>query len=504
MPRLTLSMIVKNEEKYLRECLESVKDLADEIVIVDTGSTDNTIAIAQEFRANVFSFEWVNDFAAARNYALSKSTGDWILYIDADERLDQKSVTELKNILDKKTKFGFYFTIQNIDTDESRDNSFRYVRLFLNSQGIEFTGKVHEQIEESLVKNEYQLLNSNIIINHTGYNVSKEEKQKKAKRNLDLLLEEYKNKNSAYYAFQLGNTYKVLKDFENAKKYYLAASKDKYLDTSYVVECFSSIAFIELNNHNVYGAENYIIKGLQYKTKNAYAHMLASKIYFRKKDYQKAELHCKQSFEFNRKINYFEKGITIKLDLEEIIFFGMMVAIQNNNISSFKFYQSELFLDYQNKKYIDAKERIEVIRKLVSATKLCGSDIEILIKMVNDYSINLIIMLLQNETDNQLKLKIFEILTKIFRGNMEIKLALVKIYEAANETGKAINLLESEQLEQNPAAMFYLISFYLKMKDINKINFTIEKIEKNFSSIPEVAERIKFLKSKLSAYTNPV
>jgi glycosyltransferase involved in cell wall biosynthesis len=504
MPRLTLSMIVKNEEKYLRECLESVKELADEIVIVDTGSTDNTLAIAQEFGANVFSFEWVNDFAAARNYALSKSTGDWILYLDADERLDSKSINEVRNILEKKTKFGFYCTVQNIDTDESRDNSFRYIRYFINSKGIEFTGKVHEQIEESLVKNEYQLLNSNIIINHIGYNVSKEEKQKKAKRNLDLLLEEYKNNNSGYYAFQLGNTYKVLKDFENAKKYYLTASIDKYLDTSYVVECFSSIAFIELINHNVYGAENFIIKGLQFKTKNAYAHMLASKIYFRKKDFQKAELHCKQAFELNKKINPYEKGITIKLDLEEIIFFGMMVALQNNNINSFKAYQSELFLCYQNKKVGDAKERIEVIRKLVSAIKLSSSEIEILIKMVNDYNINFIIMLLQNETDNQLKQKIFEILTKIFDNNMEIKLALVKTYEVANEPIKAVKLLESEKMEQNPAALFYLISLYLKMKDINKVNLTIEKIERNFSGIPEVAERIKFLKSKLSAYTNPI
>ena len=79
---LTLSMIVKNEENYLGGCLESVKDIVDDIVIVDTGSTDKTIEIAEKYGAKIFHFEWVNDFSAARNFALAKSTGDWILYLD--------------------------------------------------------------------------------------------------------------------------------------------------------------------------------------------------------------------------------------------------------------------------------------------------------------------------------------------------------------------------------------------------------------------------------------
>jgi len=89
MPRLTLSMIVKNEEANLRDCLESVKDVVDEIVLVDTGSTDKTIRIAEEFGAKIYRFNWINDFSAARNFALKQSTGDWILYLDADEGLKQ-------------------------------------------------------------------------------------------------------------------------------------------------------------------------------------------------------------------------------------------------------------------------------------------------------------------------------------------------------------------------------------------------------------------------------
>ncbi|MBK7632424.1 MAG: glycosyltransferase family 2 protein [Ignavibacteriales bacterium] len=85
MPTLSLSMIVKNEERHLARCLSSVKDVVDEIVIVDTGSTDNTIEIAESFNAKIFHFDWVNDFSAARNFALTKCIGNWILYLDADE-----------------------------------------------------------------------------------------------------------------------------------------------------------------------------------------------------------------------------------------------------------------------------------------------------------------------------------------------------------------------------------------------------------------------------------
>ncbi len=84
---LTASMIVRNEETVLEGCLASIQSLVDEVVIVDTGSTDRSKSIAQAFGARVFDFEWCDDFAAARNEALRWASGEWILYIDADERM---------------------------------------------------------------------------------------------------------------------------------------------------------------------------------------------------------------------------------------------------------------------------------------------------------------------------------------------------------------------------------------------------------------------------------
>ncbi|HYF75279.1 MAG TPA: glycosyltransferase family 2 protein, partial [Candidatus Nitrosocosmicus sp.] len=86
---VSLCMIVKNEEKFLENCLKSVKDFVDEMIVVDTGSADRTVEIAKSHNARVFYFEWINDFAAARNYALDQATGEYVLVMDADEYLEQ-------------------------------------------------------------------------------------------------------------------------------------------------------------------------------------------------------------------------------------------------------------------------------------------------------------------------------------------------------------------------------------------------------------------------------
>ena len=86
-PKLSLCMIVKNEQRWLEDCLNSVKDLVDEMIIVDTGSQDNTVEIAHRFGAKVFDHPWNGDFSEARNHSLGYATGDWILVLDADERL---------------------------------------------------------------------------------------------------------------------------------------------------------------------------------------------------------------------------------------------------------------------------------------------------------------------------------------------------------------------------------------------------------------------------------
>src|SRR5436190_22371274 len=94
--KLSLCMIVKNESKHLANCLESVDGVVDEIIIVDTGSTDNTIEIAEKYGAKVFHYKWHDDFGAARNEALKYASGDWVLVLDADEVLSDESKDKIR------------------------------------------------------------------------------------------------------------------------------------------------------------------------------------------------------------------------------------------------------------------------------------------------------------------------------------------------------------------------------------------------------------------------
>lgn len=150
-PAISLCMIVKNEESRLGKCLTSVKDIVDEIVIVDTGSTDNTKKVAEEFNAKIYDFEWVYDFSKARNEALKHATSDYILWLDADDILkdeDIKKFKKLKNEL-KTTNpdlVWMYYDYRH-DSNGNSTYSFQNERLFRNHRGIKWNCVVHEVLD---------------------------------------------------------------------------------------------------------------------------------------------------------------------------------------------------------------------------------------------------------------------------------------------------------------------------------------------------------------------
>ncbi len=229
----TLSMIVKNEEKMLRGCLESAKNLVDEIVIVDTGSTDNTVAIAEEFGAKVYHFDWIDDFAAARNEALKYSSGKWILYLDADERLAPVDVVNFRESLSKldSDKGGLICTIESphakLTGGEADIHRGSYPRIFRNLgiDKVKFQGRVHEQISPSLKDNNLELLQSDVVIQHLGYDQSREIMESKIKRNYRMLLKHVKEEpTNGYSWYQLGQTLghmNLIKEAEDTIKFAL-------------------------------------------------------------------------------------------------------------------------------------------------------------------------------------------------------------------------------------------------------------------------------------------
>lgn len=141
---ISLCMIVRNEEKTLSRCLESVKFLVDEIVIVDTGSTDKTVEVAEGYGAKILHKAWTDNFAEARNYAIKHATSDWILQLDADEELVRSSASELIEIVKNKSIDGVHCIIQSIESNSPHSSQFYNLRLFRKKPQIYYEGIVHE------------------------------------------------------------------------------------------------------------------------------------------------------------------------------------------------------------------------------------------------------------------------------------------------------------------------------------------------------------------------
>ncbi len=178
---LSVCMIAKDEEGVIDNCLRSVKDLGDEIVLIDTGSTDRTVEIARSFGARVYHFRWCDDFSAARNQYLKHARGDWIFWVDADDILPERSVPRIKKLVRNASRdSAFLFILKSPLSDGSVSSMFQ-LRLFPNLPGIEYRRPIHEEIITSLsehgVKNFRQIGEIEII--HTGYADSAEVSQKR-------------------------------------------------------------------------------------------------------------------------------------------------------------------------------------------------------------------------------------------------------------------------------------------------------------------------------------
>lgn len=148
--KISLCMIVKNEEGTLNRCLNSVNNFVDEIIIVDTGSTDNTKEIAKKFNAKIYDFKWCDDFAKARNYAFSKSTKDYILWLDADDyitKLNQEKFIDLKKSLSNVTdSVSMIYSLMR-DEKGNTTNSLRRNRLVKRNKNFKWIGRIHEYLE---------------------------------------------------------------------------------------------------------------------------------------------------------------------------------------------------------------------------------------------------------------------------------------------------------------------------------------------------------------------
>ncbi|HDP69598.1 MAG TPA: glycosyltransferase [Actinobacteria bacterium] len=228
-PTISLCMIVKDEEENLPLCLDSIKDIVDEIIVVDTGSTDKTVEIAKKFGAKVFHHEWKGDFSEARNASLEPATSDWILWLDADEELVAEDANKLKNLLFDKNHDAFFVTEYNFmehGTSQAEVLTSMPLRIFRNKKEYRFKRPIHEQIAESIKEAGGRFADSGIRINHYGYAKEIVFSKEKIKRNIDILLKDLKeNPRDSYANFHLGIGYQLLENYDKAISQFQKAFK---------------------------------------------------------------------------------------------------------------------------------------------------------------------------------------------------------------------------------------------------------------------------------------
>lgn len=225
---LSLCMIVRNEKALLQRCLASVKGLPDEIIVVDTGSTDGTQEAALGFGATVIEEPWRNDFAQARNIGLARARAPWILVLDADEVLEEPAKKALRKLArehltpDGRARCAFHL-LQNNSSDGGRTGMLVPIaRLFPNRPEIRYEWPVHEQVEECLQRHGIQILDTEVRFLHDGY-ADPQRNLAKQRRNLEILRGQIEAGLARPLTwFLLGGAHLDLGDFEPALAAYRA------------------------------------------------------------------------------------------------------------------------------------------------------------------------------------------------------------------------------------------------------------------------------------------
>lgn len=251
--KLSICMMVKNEQKYLDKCLQSLNklrgEISSELIIVDTGSTDNTVEIAKKYTDKVYFHDWNNNFSEMRNRTISYAKGNWIFIIDGDEILqDSEYIIEFLNMKESALVNSVMLTVRNITNEYNVEDyaEMHSIRFFRRDKEVRYEGAVHNK---PIFK--YPVIQVESYLVHYGYlSNDKELMEKKFKRTSELLIEELsKNPSDKYYWYQLSVTYAMHNEYDKAEepitKAYKLINKDEAKDYMYI---YTQLALVHLNN----------------------------------------------------------------------------------------------------------------------------------------------------------------------------------------------------------------------------------------------------------------
>ncbi len=243
--KLSVCIIVKNEEENLKKCLLALLAFPFEIVVVDTGSVDRTVEVAKTYTQHVYDFVWCDDFAAAKNFAIQKASNDLVMVLDSDEYIEPMSEKELNAFFclaaKNPGKVGRIKRRNFFSEHGERRESVEWINRIFSKSDFRYEGCIHEQVK-ALDHTPYATYLTAITITHSGYDLTPEQKKAKAKRNITLLQKELemllceerhsatkiaqeetgdeRQKQLPYLYYQLGKSFFMMGDYEEACKYF--------------------------------------------------------------------------------------------------------------------------------------------------------------------------------------------------------------------------------------------------------------------------------------------
>lgn len=230
---LSLCMIVKNSEKTIRDCLEQAIKYFEDIVIVDTGSTDNTIRIVKEYTDRVFEYKWNDDFSAARNYSISLALNNWVFILDSDEIIINFDVEGMKKFLSDNIDTPVVGRIKRINVFETEGAYFyskytEWINRIFSKEYFLYRGIIHEQIvcKKNGQTDCFQTRKVDVTVKHEGYKKEILYSANKIERNIKLLTKAIlQSPEDEYLLYQLGKSFFIKRDYESAKENFEKALK---------------------------------------------------------------------------------------------------------------------------------------------------------------------------------------------------------------------------------------------------------------------------------------
>lgn len=267
---ISVCIIAKNEEKNIKRCLESLTPYPFEIIVADTGSKDRTKEIASRYTDHVYDFVWCDDFAAAKNFAVSKASHSYVMILDSDEYIKDLDFEKLLEAVAKHPNgVGRIQRINILTRKNEIQEKKEWINRIFSKEKYHYEGRIHEQVE-AIQGGDYETYVTPLVIGHTGYDLPEDLRREKAFRNIHLLkeelqfLEETKNEEKLpYILYQLGKGYYMAEEYSCACEYFARGlSYDLNPKLEYVIDMVETYGYALLNSNqketalffeNIYG-----------------------------------------------------------------------------------------------------------------------------------------------------------------------------------------------------------------------------------------------------------